>query len=809
MAMLSITAGNSLFQLDNKGKIISLTDTATGNRYESEKNITSLLRVVAGGRIEMPEQADYEAGSGIVTLKFPQSGATVEILVEEKGPYATLEVQSIDGDVDSVIWGPYVTTVAGSIGESVGVVHNGSFALGLQALNLKTVGGWPLELDRLEYVQQSFSNSGLPDPDGTQPSDNKFEYDVCAAWPTTSEGSMLQAYARNRSNTARRPAWNLPTVDIAPIAGDDARIAGTKIALFGCSVDQVLQTIEAIELGEGLPHPMIEGVWGKTSPAANQSYLITDFSEATMADAVRYTNMAGLNYVYHPDPFVQWGHFKLKPSSFPSGDAGLKACVELAEREGVKVGVHTLSNFTTLNDPYVTPLPDERLQFSGSARAVGTVGTDAQEIEVSDPQPFMANLFRRSAKMDSELIEYEAVSESAPWKLLGVRRGVNGTAVTEHEAGTEIGRLWDHPYDVFFPNIELQDEYSMRIADLFKSTGLKQISFDGLEGLYATGHDGYGVNRFVKKCFDGWGDEVINDASIVVPNYLWHVFTRFNWGEPWGAATREGQLEWRLSNQRYFARNFIPPMLGWFLVRSASDRFEATAPDEIEWVLSKAAGFGAGFALAADTAVLQRNGNIDTLFALVSEWEKGRRAGAFTAEQRKRLRETKGDWHLEPVDEGRWNLYPVHFSKPLVCNPTELQPGQPGGADWVYFNPYADQPLKFTLRVIPSYGNEDASVKRPTLYTSGVYMTFETELKPNQYLVCDGGRTGKIYDQNWNLLQTVQASADAPIIRSGGQPVSFSCKFEGDPKPSVSVKVYTWGDPEKVEVIKGDSEDVR
>lgn len=61
------------------------------------------------------------------------------------------------------------------------------------------------------------------------------------------------------------------------------------------------------------------------------------------------------------------------------------------------------------------------------------------------------------------------------------------------------------------------------------------------------------------------------------------------------------------SNQRYFSRSFIPSMLGWFLVRSASDQFEAKSPDEIEWVLSKAAGFNAGFALVADMKALERN----------------------------------------------------------------------------------------------------------------------------------------------------------------------------------------------------------
>ncbi|WP_314584960.1 hypothetical protein [Paenibacillus terrigena] len=797
--MYTINAGALKLHLDEKGQIMGMNDSSD-NTYVSSTHTTVLIRAVIEGRIEVPSKASYHATRGLLTFEFTESGALVDVLVIEKSQYATFEIQRIIGDdVDAIIWGPYMTTVAGSIGESVGVVHNGKFAIGLQALNMKTIGGWPIELDRLAGVQQSYSDNGnvKPDPDSQQISDSKFEYDVCAAWPT-SEGSMLQAFARNRLKSSRRPAWNLPLVDVAPIRGDDAHIVGSRIALFGCEFQQVLETLEAIELGEGLPHPMIEGIWGKISPAANQSYLITDFSEATMSEAVRYTKMAGLKYVYHPDPFSTWGHFTLKPKSFPNGDEGLKSAVAMAEAEGVHVGVHTLSNFTTLNDSYVTPEPDARLQMAGTSRLVATVNLEADCIEIDDPEPFQFNLFRHTAQLGSEQIEYRAVTEKAPWKLTGVKRGANGTTIAVHETGTIIGRLWDHPYDVFFPNIELQDEYCGRINELFTKTGLKQISFDGLEGCYATGHDGYGVNRFVKMCYDGWGEEVINDASIVVPNYLWHVFTRFNWGEPWGAATREGQLEWRLSNQRYFARNFIPPMLGWFLVRSASDQFEATSPDEIEWVLSKAAGFNAGFALVADMQVLERNGNIESIFTAVREWERARQVGAFTPEQRERLKEPKGDWHLESAGEGKWNLYPVNISKPLVCNPAELQPGQPGGADWTYFNRYADQPLKFTLRVIPSYGNDDASIKRPTFYTNGVYMTFDTEVFANQYLVCDSGSIGKIYDQNWNLLKTVQASADAPILRTGGQPLSFSCKFEGDPKPLVSVRVTTWGEREEV-----------
>jgi len=805
---LSIATGDLVLGLSEEGSVVSWSSKTDHAEYVPTTGASSpFIRLAAQGELHAPASVTYCPEDNQLSFLFAAADVKVDLQVTLHERYTVFEIVQIHNEaaVELILWGPYTTKLNGSIGESVGVVHDGQFAIGLQVLNMKTVGGWPLEWNRLDCVQPS----NVPDnskPNGDEAAiavsgdglfDSRFDYTVCTAWPT-SEGSLLQAYARNRELTARRPVWNLPEVEVIPISGEDARIVGTKIALFGCPLAQVLDTIERIELGEGLPHPTFDGVWGKVSNEATRSYLITDFSEASMAEALRYTELAGFNYVYHPDPFAQWGHFTLKERSFPSGDEGLRICVELAESQGIHVGLHTLSNFTTLNDNYVTPVPDDRLQLVGRARTAEPIGADAEQIEIDHPEPFRAALFRHTARIGNELLEYERVSDEAPWMLLGVSRGVNGTTAEPHPAGAEIGRLWDHAYDVFFPNIELQDAYSARLSTLFAATGLKQISFDGLEGLYATGQEDYGVNRFVQRCYYNWGDEVINDASIVVPNYLWHICTRFNWGEPWGAATREGQLEWRLSNQRFFARNFIPPMLGWFLIRSTSERFEATTQDEIEWVLSKAAGFGAGFALVADLDVLGRNGNSEMLLKTVREWETARQSGAFTPEQRERLRKPEGDWHLEQVNDNEWKLYPLNRSKPLLCSPAELQPGQPGGSDWAIYNPYSEQPLSFCMRVSSSYRNSNASVKRPTFYTNGVYMTFDVEIMADQYLVCSGERTGEIFDLNWNLLKTVLASADAPTVRHGGQTLSFSCKFTGDPKPEVHVTVFTRGEPEGV-----------
>ena len=107
----------------------------------------------------------------------------------------------------------------------------------------------------------------------------------------------------------------------------DGGVIGSKIALFGCPVEQALQTLGVIELGEGLPHPMIDGEWVKTSPNANAAYLITSFTEENVDQAIALTLKAGLKHLYHyGKTFENWGHFDLYKGEFPSGVKGLKVC---------------------------------------------------------------------------------------------------------------------------------------------------------------------------------------------------------------------------------------------------------------------------------------------------------------------------------------------------------------------------------------------------------------------------------------------------------------------------------------------------
>ena len=57
-------------------------------------------------------------------------------------------------------------------------------------------------------------------------------------------------------------------------------------------------------------------------------------------------------------------------------------------KQDIQVGAHTLSNFITTNDPYVTPVPDERLAAVGSSSLKETITATQTDIPVASPDFF-------------------------------------------------------------------------------------------------------------------------------------------------------------------------------------------------------------------------------------------------------------------------------------------------------------------------------------------------------------------------------------------------------------------------------------
>lgn len=622
-----------------------------------------VLSARVDGEFHAPNRATWDAAGNTLTLGFDGIGATAILAVRVRPTHITFELAELrtSRHIELVLWGPYPIAVDDLVGEVVGVVRDGDVAVGIQALNPKTLGGYPSEESDIE-------------PDGA-PADDMGRYPGLPeglkkeqlwrgnAAMHAAYGSSLQAYCRNRDRTRVIKNWGNEKFVALPF--EDGGVIGSKIALFACPAAQALATLGEIEVAEGLPHPILDGKWAKISPGATESYLIVDFGESTIDGAIDMTHRSGLKYLYHSSPFETWGHFKLKPAMFPHGWDGFRDCVEKARQAGIGVGFHTLSNFITPNDPYVAPVPDLRLARIGTSQLSADIDAVQAEIPIAEPEWFQKKTDMSTVVIGEELVVYESVSTEAPWRLMKCRRGAWGTKAAAHKNGEGVGKLMDHSYKVFLTDASLSQEVARNIAAFCNHTGAVQLSLDGLEGNWSTGMGQYGRTLFTVAWYNALKPElrggVINDASNP-GHFNWHIATRYNWGEPWYAGFRQSQTLYRLKNQLFYTRNLIPRMLGWFTVRAE------TTPEDAEWLCARAAGYDAGFALATsfESKANQNSGDVAridekklAIFEVVKQWETARRLGAFPESMKPALQDVDREFRLVAVGPGEWDLVPV------------------------------------------------------------------------------------------------------------------------------------------------------
>jgi hypothetical protein len=546
---------------------------------------------------------------------------------------------------------------------------------------------------------------------------------------------------------------------------------------------------------------LLDGIWGKQARNASESYLIMDFGENNLQEAIDLTKQAGLRYLYHEGPFETWGHFKLNSKEFPSNWESLKACVNKAKAQNVRLGLHTLSNFITTNDAYVTPVPDARLAKVGFSQLTEKIDASAKEIGIKDPVFFnqFENNTLKACIIDNEIIRYAAVSLASPWKLLGCQRGVYGTQASFHQVNDSIGKLMDHAYKVFLGNHDLDQEIAKTIARLFNETGLMQISFDGLEGCWSEGMGDYGKQLFTKTWFDNLKPElkgrVINDASNP-GHFFWHIYTRMNWGEPWYAGFRESQLQLRLKNQQFFRRNLMPSMLGWFSLRSE------TSVEDIEWMLARGAGFNAGFGLSTSIETLRKHGLNKEILATIKLWESARLRRLFTEDQQKRMQDPKNEFHLQMNARGEYQLQPV-YNKYFLHKQKIKQPGEPVYSSYQFDNTAFAQPVQFII-TLPGKNDSDPEVTfdNPSLIINQQdALVLPVTLRRNQFLCCDG-QSVKLYDKQWQLLQTVALSRSLPMLEIGKNEITFDGNYSGENGSDVKIELRCKGVPESLRVKK-------
>lgn len=764
---LEISTEALSISINDQAQLTSIKDKQNNMEYLAIGHKAPLLSVQnpKDSVSQSPTSIKINRETQIIGLNF-ESGATVDVKYVEKEGYLTFEVISATPQekIPMVVWGPYPTTIRETIGKVVGVVRNKDFAVGLQTLNIKTTGGFPD--DNSGYVHTR-----------TGPAYER-EY-----------GSALFAFSLDRTFERTADVWgnHFKNMPILPVEGET--VVGSKIALFGCTPKNALGTIGKIEVDEGLPHPIVDGEWIKTHPERSKAYFITNFNERNFDELLAYTKKAGMNVIYHGGPFLNWGKFDLNPRQFPNGYAGMKALVDKAKTQGIKVGSHVLTSFITPNDPFITPVPNANLAITGNGVLTADINDKATEIPVSTCEFFDNEQFNwmHTVKIGNELIRYRSVTKEPPYTLIDCERGAFGTTVSTHQQGEKVGKLLDHPYKVFFPNFELQKEMVNNLTHFFNETGVSHMDFDGHEGGLATGQGMYGIEDFSDRTFRGTNHNLANGSSLMTHNY-WHMSHYVNWGEPWYGGFRQSQSEYRFNNQPFLEANYLPNYLGWFSLTPK------TTVADIEWMLAKGAGYNAGFALSANLPALKANPNTDKILDLIRIWEKARLSGAFDA-HRKQLKDLSKEFHLEEVSDTEWKLmifqdYDFEFEK------IEVQPGQPTYAEWQFSNETGEQSFRAIIAL-----EGEGTVSNITMEVSNyAVIKLSEQLSQGEELVIDASGKLTISD-NKGRVKSERMLTGLPVVGNGSHAIQFDCEVEkGSPK--VKVKIRLDGKEETV-IAKG------
>jgi|WetSurMetagenome_2_1015567.scaffolds.fasta_scaffold00827_16 hypothetical protein len=620
-----LKTGSFELSLDSRGKITSLKNTHYNLDCLSRDTVSNFLSIVSGNTRHNSSSAKYDKRKSLIVFSFENTSVTVTVKITGKDSYLVFEVVNAEpsGKIDGIAWGPVYTTISKKIGEVVGVVRDDKVAFGMLVMNAKTIGG-------------SFSINGSCDGRGT------------LALPFRT-GSSFQAYSINREKPRLVETMGLKNIPVKPIPGETA--AGSKITLFSCDEPATLDLIEKIVIAEKLPYPTFHGVWTKKAFLHSPSYLISDFRESEIDQIIAYAKRGGFYSLYHEGPFKTWGHYDIDTAYFPHGIKGMKACAEKAKAAGLLFGAHTLTNFINTSDPYVTPAPDRRLAMTGFGFLCENISSSITEIPVSTSEYFSEtkNNNLHTVRIGDELIKYDSISPAPSCKLTNCQRGAFGTRAQLHLKNDTVKKLIDHGYKVFFPEISLQREIAANLAKVYNRGEISHLDFDGHEGTFGSGEGDYAYALFAEDFFKNIDHEFVNGTSNSKP-YYWYINTYCNWGEPWYGGFNQSMQEYRISNQAMLERNFFPNMLGWYMLT------KTTTVGEMEWMLARAAGYNAGFAMVTGIKAVQENPDGLKLLDLIREWETARLTGAFSPEQREQLKNPKNGFHLEKKGEGEWDL---------------------------------------------------------------------------------------------------------------------------------------------------------
>jgi len=720
-------------RIDKKGYITSMQNiSVTPNHEFSPADKSSPLLNLYNSNEKAyyePQEAKYNKTDKTITLNY-QNGSVAMVSIDTQKKYFKLTLRSLEprNGVDNIQWGPYHTNITNLFGDVIGVARDTSesinYAIGAISLNDYTTGGksdnvgdispfqyiihspdvkrFPLPKDLYEGQVFPIGGDGISDVAFFSHAEPYYRILYGNTATVDAQGQISINYHSTDRRKERTILYSLipflkanaPNhMEVQPLPEVD--FVGSSIALWGSPDSIALMTvIKEIVLTEGLPYPMVNGKWIK-DPVAYIPDVSTNGGKYD--STLVYTKQLGFKGIqledlgfFHVDRanngYIDGTSFDKKPLKFTSGNKSHKEFTDLTNPNGIFVGRHTITTALPKGTKDASPVPSDSLCYQIKRVLTKTISPTDTIIEVNDPlyleeigswEGHGAGL--NMIKIGKELIHYNGVSNSAPYRLLHVKRGFWDTKAAAHSAGDTIYKLQasleGYGYDGLIPNIYLQDEIAGYYADVAKINGMYYIDWDGQEWLFNQGHGYYAVKRFHHQLFEQVKKYNLPDLRIMgatLSEGSWHYMSVYNVGggtnmydlsnRVWG---RPGCSEGKDIRDVCFS-NYFPATFGINFGLNSSSTVE-----QYEHIQALSVGVGVTYMLDLNQEGVESCPQKYPIFKAIRIWENARAANAFPRNIKKILSDEKRQFHLEQTDGDNWKLYEVKAPEKVLI--TELK----------------------------------------------------------------------------------------------------------------------------------------
>ncbi len=516
-------------------------------------------------------------------------------------------------------------------------------------------------LEKLDYLRTEFGDQRKAPVDALVllqlPVRNREHFGewLNVMWDKDVAVNVLAADPYTRVYAEERQGYRLLRAE----AVSEVKGLGTKAALITTAAPNLLKCIDKVERDCNLPL----GVSSRRRQEYRYSYYETgDANPRNIDEHIAFAKKGGFRAIQ-----MVWtafassiGHFPWRPE-YPNGMEDLKEVVRRIKDAGMAAGAHFWYNKAQKTDPYVTPVPDYRLNLRRTFTLASRLEEDSTTIVVEEsPQGCTLDESRRILKVGHELIEYAGYTTERPYRFTGCTRGALKTHSEEHAPGFIFGLLDVDTWPIwvrFDQRTSIQQEVAERIGRLYSGAGFDFVYFDGAEDVPPP----YWYNVAIAQLtvYNRLRPAPLFAEGALKSHFNWHILTRGNAfdvfkPEAIKEATRQNQMD----DARYTAQDFTAINFGWIDYAVPGPNTIGLQPDMLEYVCSRAAAWECPISLEGSLERFKAHPRTPDNLEVIRRWEEARLGNYFSEQQRDALKNPAREHILLLDEDGRFELRP-------------------------------------------------------------------------------------------------------------------------------------------------------